>query len=207
MAFVSAAEYKTSRKIAGSDFDTEITAFIAAAQEIAERWCDYSAGGFEQDERTYSLDGTGHQELILPDAPIDTGSTVTVLKVADDGTTSTVSSSDYRVLGSRGVIARLAYDPERGRFDGPVGWGFSPVWAPGYENYRVTCTTGWASGSRPEGLMEAIYRLVDTLGAERGSSAYRAAVASGSENQTERTPMDRAAIKAELLGPYRRSRV
>lgn len=208
MAFATNTEYKASRGITSSDFDSAIAEYIAAAQNMAEEWCGYTSGGFESSEKTYNLDGTGSQTLRLPDAPIDTGSTVTVLEVADDGTTTTVSSDDYRVR-PEGDIERLPFDTARGRFDGPDGWAYSPVWAEGVRNYRVTATTGWVtsggSENRPKMLLEAIYKLVDAIGAERGSSLFRQSVAAGSENFTRRTPADELAALGNVLRPYRRS--
>lgn len=211
MAFATATEWKTSRKIAGSGFDTEIAGFIASAQSIAESYCGYSQGGFEHGERTYTFDGDGSQILKLPDAPIDTAETVTVSRIDDAGTATALDATEYRVVGPQGLIHRLPHDTSRGRFDGPDGWAYSPNWAEGVQNWRVVCTTGWvvsgAGENRPKGLLEAVYKLVDTLGAERGSSLLRASIAAGSENYTRLDAEGQARAMGWWFGPWRRSRL
>lgn len=170
-ALVTTSEYKTYAGITGSGEDTLLGVLIDAASAAARRACDRNeTNGFESTERTETYDGKDSANIQLNEWPVSLVTSVTI--VGDDGSTTVLSSSDYRIKPASGVLYMLG--AARGRFAvySPYyqtyvaeGFGERPNFPRGIENVSVVYTGGWAT--IPADLKMAIYRIVDILYAER----------------------------------------
>jgi uncharacterized phiE125 gp8 family phage protein len=193
----TASNYKTSRGVPGSDYDTIIADIITQQQAWLERQC-----GRAFDEATYTdeaYDGTGTGELWLDNRPVSTLTAVKIL--ASDGTTTTLDSGDYRLVDSQ-YIHRL----KSTGWDAVSPWdGYSgPCFPRGHGNVLVTYTAGYGSGEHPDDLVSLMYQLVDIALHDRGHSALIQQQADGVVQRTRMTPTDAEKVKADLIRPWKR---
>jgi hypothetical protein len=198
MAIITATEYKTRRGLTGSDYDTLLADIIPSKQAWLERRC-----GRAFDEATYTdqvVSGNGESRLYLPNWPVTDLSAVK--SVASDGTTTTLSSSSYRLVDERYIYRLTSLD---------LSWGYralerGPVWAEGDGNYQITYTAGYTtggSGTMPEDLKDLMYKLVDLGMEERGQHHLLQQSGDGVIQRVNMNPADQRAWLADAVRPWK----
>ena len=202
MALVTASEYKTSRGISGTDYDTRIGEAINAASAKARVYCGRNlTNGFEEAERTEVYDGDGTNAIRLHEWPVDSISSVKFLTAASSGAAvygDTVDASGYHSDG-RGTLYRV----------GGVSWvmahgGSSRTgWPEGDANVQVVYTGGYAT--IPDAIKEAVFSLMDQWFDEAGRNTVSTTnEAKGVTNIANRPPMEVTAAIADMLSEWRR---
>jgi hypothetical protein len=186
-----------------------IDTLIPEVEAEMERYCDRDS--FESaaytDEVTH---GRGSRYLMLKNAPIDTGETITVKYRGSGTTTTTVDSSSFRVYGdgTQGMLESVGSEwlwdggtpsSARSRFARREGNG---IWPDGKNNLLVSYTGGYSTVPAD---LEAIarQRVVDRFLSRRD---HREAVseALGGASVTYRTPAESDERFYRLLAPFRR---
>lgn len=202
MALVTAAEYKTSRGISGTAYDTRIGEAIDVASARVREYCGRNlTNGFESAARTEVYDGTGTDMLQLREWPEITITSVKFLSSVASGAAvygETLDASGY-------------YADERGRLyrTNGVGWAWThdgttrDEWPEGNRNIQVVYTGGFSTV--PDNLKEAVMILVDAW----FQSTQRDAVglnqeARGVDNRQYAAAMEVTNRVATLLAPWRR---
>ncbi len=167
MALITAADWKTSRGIAGIDFDTRLDVAVPAAEAYVRRYCGRDmANGFESAARTEVYDGTGTSTIRLREWPVDSITSVAYLSSVASGAATygdTVTSSGYYVAGD-GELVRFSggghWPTDHGPHGGLLcGTSLDAYWAIGTGNIEVQYTGGYATV--PADLAEACYLIVD----------------------------------------------
>lgn len=205
MAITTAAAWKTYRQIDSgvTTWDTLLAALIPQVQAEMEAQCDRVFDTATYTDEAY--DGDGSQELQLRNWPVTALSAIEVL--ADDATTTTLASSDYR-WAADGRVVRLPYRSggsylavdEYGQ-----ALGYAPsgaVFAEGFRNILVTYTAGYAT--MPANLVLAAHYLLDTYMERRGFPLHVSSSGQGGENTSARSAADAHAAYINLLRPFRR---
>lgn len=167
---VSVADYKTYAGISGTGDDTVIDVLIDIASASVRRYCGRNeSNGFESLARTETYDGNGGPFIQLREWPV--ASIDSIVERFDDGSTTTLESSDYRVEARTGLLYRLGAASGRfptdafGELVGNTQFGYAPCWTPGFLNFSITYTGGYSA--IPDDLKFIVYRLVDWMYAER----------------------------------------
>lgn len=208
---VTATEYKTYAGISGSDLDTVIGVMIDIASVQIRRYCGRNlTTGFESASRTEVYDGNGYKELQLTEWPVTSITSVT--QVLDDGSTSALASTNYRVEGATGRLVRLAARTGRfatstwGEVSSP-GWGWEPGWDDGFQNWSVVYTGGYST--IPDDLKFACYRLIDWMMGTRGTNPTLQSESLGSYSYSRMSASDDAEAKMlrQILGPFMQGRL
>lgn len=202
MALVTATEYKTSRGIAGTDYDTRIGEAINAASAKVRMYCGRDlSNGFEEAERTEVYNGDGTPQIRLNEWPVDSISSVSLRSSAASGAAvygDTVDASGY-FADARGILYRVGGIDWAWKHDGSsrVGWPYQ------FAAVQVVYTGGYAT--IPQGIKDAVFALMDQWFDEAGRNAVSAATeAKGVVNRGARPPMDITAAIADMLSPWRR---
>lgn len=211
---VTLAQYKTHASITSTDAtrDAAITAMIAEATEIVRRHCSRELlNGFDSLSRTEVYDGNDSDGLQLREFPVTSITSVTL--IANDATTSVVTSTEYRVDLNTGVLKRLG--GVRGRFAGANDgwtrqdawfsdqWGTVPNWPAGHQNISVVYTGGYgaAATGMPAGLQSVVYRLIDDFRQTAGSGNFKSERIGDYQYTLADTTLDAEELD-RLLGPY-----
>lgn len=208
MAITTAAAWKAYRQTSATTWDTLVTdVLIPTAQAEIEAYTDRVIESATYTDEAYS--GDGSQELLLRNWPV---TVLTSIKVkADDGTTTTLDSSDYRAdLGTHntGLVVRLPYTGGSSRlavddWGEPLGYRSQGASFPeGFQNILVTYTGGYATV--PANIVLAAHRLIDHYLSQRGVDIGVSNDSQGNRSSTFRGGMDIDLMKRSLLGPYRR---
>lgn len=192
---ITTAEYKTWINELSSDSDAIIDLLIPAVQDDLETACSRKFDSAIYIDEAY--DGKGEAGLWLNNTPVSAISAVKLL--SGDGSTTTLSTSEYRLNGKLGRLGRLG--------SATGGWGESscePVWAEGDGNVLVSYTAGYADTKAPAGLKMLMFHLVDAALDRRGENWTIASAADGVENRTKLNSAEYKAMKAALIKPYMR---
>lgn len=181
---ITATEYKAYAGITASTWDTPLAVLVTAVSAMVRRWCDRDEStGFEGGtDKTEYYDGNDSPTLQLREWPVI--SITSVAERADDGTLTTLDSTEYRADLRTGVLSRQASTYGRiialtGRASIP-GFGHSPNWGAGYQNWKVVYKGGFAT--IPGDLKYGCYKVCDALWAQRRK--------------------DMAGIQSESIGDY-----
>lgn len=188
-ALITLAEYKAYAGITTTDAtrDAQLQPMIDAATEAVRRYAGRSLDdGFSSVARTEAYDGNDTERLQLREYPVT--SVASIVQTADDGSTQTIDSSEYRIEDAKtGIVAKLG--AISGRFAAAVTWSSvgswprnrsiyprdswetSPSWTAGIQNFTVTYTGGYTT--IPAGLKYVIYRWVDQLKQKQASGAFK----------------------------------
>lgn len=173
--------------------------YLTAAEAWVDRWTGRS--GFDTSSRTEVYDGGGHDCLRLRAIPITSITSITITDA--DGSTEALTIStdvDYDT-GLKGEV----------RF-GPNNASSYAYWPSGFRNISVVYTAGYAVGSVPDDIQEAVIHRALALHME--TSLYMAAglksqkIGDGSQQRISREDVDLVMDRVyELLGPYKRLEV
>ena len=202
MALVTATEYKTSRGISGTAYDTRIGEAINAASAKARMYCGRDlSNGFESAERTevYDADGTG--QIRLNEWPVSSIAAVKLRTAAASGAAvygDTVDATGY-YADNRGILHRVGGVTYAWEHNGSsrVTWGDAPSFV------QVQYTAGYAT--IPDAIQEAVFALMDQWFDEAGRNVLSAQnEAKGVVNVANRSPMEITAAIADMLSPWRR---
>lgn len=169
MALSTIAAYKTYAGISGTGEDSVLTVLLDSASAAIRRRAGRSLStGFESATYTENLSGRDSNVLQLAEWPV---TSITSIKyVADDGTTTTVASTGYRVDSATGIVYRLGAQRSRFATDS-VGalikpdFNVYPRWDAGYNNIEAVYVGGYSTV--PDDLKLALYRIMDMLYSER----------------------------------------
>lgn len=213
MALITAAEFKTWRGISASTYDAQLAVIIPAVQAAMERFCGRVNTGFDQASYTETLDGDDSPSLFLEATPIATSPAASVTHIADDGTETVISTSDYRINTKTGEVFRLgsrfSFSPfdEFGEPNLDRSFGYSPRWSAGRQNWKITYTGGYST--IPADLKMVTYDLVArTLGEATSGDAQRAVSSEtlGAYSYTLLTSAEQFDYWAMALAAYRKGR-
>lgn len=167
MALFTATEYKTSRGISGTDYDTRIADGLGHVETFIRRYCGRNTtNGFESAERTETYDGNGLSVLYLNEWPITAVDSVS-LRTSASAFGTTLESTEY-YTGSQGRIYRYAA--------AVYGWTNGEqrsVWPEGDQNIQIVYTGGYAT--IPDDLKEACYLCMDSWFASAGRDSLNLA--------------------------------
>jgi hypothetical protein len=186
VALVTAAAYKTSRGISGSDFDARIAVAIGVAEQIVRDLCGRDrTAGFESATWTEYLDGTGDDVLRLREWPV---ASVTSVKYRESSTAfgEALDTSAYYIdptADNRGELHIWGSSAQ---------WGQTQsVWPAGSKNIQVVYVGGY--DTIPADLQEACFILIDSWYASslRDSVSSQAEVL-GQINRTLKTEGEKA---------------
>lgn len=204
MALGSVSSYKTYAGVSGSGDDTLLAALLAQAEATMRRLCDRSlTNGFESASRTEYYDGTDAENIQLKEWPVTTISSVQY--VEDDGSLTDVASTFYRANLNTGTL--YAVGSVTGRFaldDGSsVFTNFKPFprWERGKQNIKVVYTGGY--GTVPKDLEYAVYRLMDSVYAGRGSDPSKQSESIGDYSYTMQAAADRDTLVNSIVASFR----
>lgn len=211
MALTTTADYKTSRSIGGTDFDTRIAAGIAWAEMYVREYCDRdTSNGFESATRTEVYDGTGTEALYLREWPVTAITSVKFRTGIASGAGvfgDTVASSSYLVHHDGKALIR-----EGG--SGDALWcderpytltsqRRGAYWPEGSQIIEVVYTGGFST--IPATLAEAVHTLVDVWMDDGGRNAMTLASSGrGIETRSAALPADVASRVSLLLREYAR---
>lgn len=199
MALATATEYKTSRGISGSGFDTRIGVAIAAAETLIREHCGRDrAAGFDSATWTEYLDGTGTDTLRLREWPV---ASITSVKYRTSSTAfgTTLDSTAYYIDPVTDNTGELYRTNVSTSWDDPPGY-----WPSGRRNIQVVYVGGY--GTIPADLKEAVYVLVDAwYAASLRDNLNTTADVLGVLNRTLKTEAERAATLHRLLSPWKRA--
>lgn len=179
-SIVSLATYKSNNGITSSANDTPLTFFLTAAEAFLRRMCgrDINTGFVAATTYTELLSGCNNETLQLMEWPIT--SITSVKLVANDGTTTTYSSSAYRCDLDTGLLYRLG--ARDGRFAGTIEpasdfavgaeyggamdaqWVTRPSWPAGFNNIQVIYVS---AGVASADIVYAVMRLTDRMFANK----------------------------------------
>ena len=145
---------KAHADISVTTHDTEIDRLILVAQEEIQQ---ITGRQFDSAARTQDVDGHGTREVIVPETPITTLTSVSIL--FPDGTTSALSSTGYTFGKHTGIITRVVERP------GIIGYEFgSDIDAATFPNransVRVVYTAGYSAISDDPALEQACIDVV-----------------------------------------------
>jgi len=189
-ALVTLAEAKEFLKITASSEDTVIEGFINKASIWAN---DFTQRLLLSRALTEYYDGEGEDELLLRQYPVTVLTSLNddVLRVWGAGTAIDVSANVV-LDGEKGIV-RL--------------WNQAVAFNNGIANVRAVYTAGYASGSVPESIKEAVLLYIGNL-YRRQYQDQRFGVASETiGDRTTNYANDGAPEKSkELLRPYRSER-
>jgi len=162
---------------------------IEMAEALADAYCDRGLAAGARTE-TYDI-GDGQGVVALRNYPIDTTATFTVKTGADTDTPTTLTSSDYELDATHGLL--LAADG-----------GTFPV---GQRSLEVTYTAGYTSATLPAGLRRALLQLVAWVLESRGNVGTRQESVDG--HQWTNEDMDGAvpASIGQALHPWKAVRI
>jgi hypothetical protein len=202
VALVTAAEYKASRGIAGTDFDTRIGEAINAASAKIRSYCGRDlSDGFEEAARTEVYSGDGTSLIRLAEWPVASIASVKMLTAASSGAAvygDTVEASAYFSDG-RGALYRV----------GGLDWAWTHegssrvAWPEGSANVQVVYTAGYST--IPDAIKEAVFSLMDQWFGTAGRNALSTMTeAMGVVNRGEATAFEVNARIADMLSPWRR---
>jgi len=201
MALVTASEYKTSRGVSGTDYDTRIGEAIDVASARVREYCGRSSSnGFESAERTEVYDGTDTNALRLAEWPITEVASVKLVSGVTAGVAtfgSTVDATGYYINGTAKELIRY------GLMDW-AGWSaVGAVWPEGEGNIQVVYTGGYST--IPDNLKEAVMVLVDAwFQSTQRDTVTLNQEARGVDNRQYAAAMEVTNRVAALLGPWRR---
>ena len=204
---VSATNYKTYAGISGSTYDSVLAILTAAISAQVRRACGRDeTTGFETGTKTEKYDGEGTEILQLIETPIT--SITSVASIADDGSSTTLASTDYRCNLKNGQLFRIG--ATTGRFAGSWSGGFSPeadacnswatspCWVPGFQNYTVVYVGGYST--IPSDLQLACYRLIDLAFKGRGNPYQSESI--GDYSYTLGSQAEQDETFRTLIGPF-----
>jgi uncharacterized phiE125 gp8 family phage protein len=168
-----------------------LTSLLQAASAFVEHYCDRS---FLSAAYTETISGKGTHVLYLRQRPV---TAITSVVITDSsGATETVPASDYALRAEAARLELLPY------FVGIYG-----TFPPGRLNVAVAYTAGYAVGSIPDDLQEAVIQV--TLQMHGLSNRKDAAIASETLGTYSVSYADLASgvavtpLIAELLNPYK----
>lgn len=204
-ALVTVAEYKAYAGITGSGDDTVLGILIDSASRALRRYCGRDeTTGFAAGTYTEKYDGNGSDTLQLREWPL--ASVTSVAEVDDAGVSSTLVATEYRAnlrtgeLKMLGAVAGRVLAGDDGLMTGG-GWGVSPLWCDGFQNYTVVYVT---SAAVPDDLKFAVYRLVDVMFAERRTNPNYQSETLGAYSYTRAQRVaGQDSLFAALAAPFR----
>jgi hypothetical protein len=196
VAFITAAAYKTSRGIAGTDHDTRIGVYVDAVQAFVRDYCGRDpAAGFESATWTEYLDGTGTDVLLLREWPV---ASITSVKFR----TSSTAFDDAEPASAYYIDPEGTNKGQLYRTGGLDVWShrdhYGLVWPKGRRNVQVVYVGGYST--TPGDLAEACYTLIDAMYSTSLRDVVNAQTATlGIQNMMAKTEDERAATVRRLL--------
>jgi len=151
--------------------------------------------------RTETYTGNGAAHIYLKHAPLTALSAMTLTGADGEDTTLTVSGSTPDVTYNE-ANSRIAFGP-----DNSCGYAVFPEWP--MNNVSVTYTAGYAAGSIPDDVQEAVILYAVTVYAQSSLFMNPAlgAQSIGQESRTRIAQSELAAMRSaaeELLTPFKR---
>lgn len=129
---VTTAVAKSHAHVTSSSEDSLIEGYIKSARDVVQGFLKRILC---KTTFTYRIDGAFPSEIILPVGPVVSSALVSIQYVADDGTVTTLATTEYQV--STGDVCRIM--PAYGK-----AW---PSCRPDYDAVRVTFSAGYAEGT------------------------------------------------------------
>lgn len=202
MALTTAADYKAWSPSAATASDANLTAWIAQATAVME---DYTGTQFESAAWTEEWSGDHTQRRKLSRRPATAVSSVSI--VAQDGTTTALPATSYRITQAGAFLDRYPFCNGRvsayagdGWPRDPIGIG-GPLWRSGTV-YRAEMTVGFASGSAD--LLRAkaaVHQFLDIMLADRGKPGLQSE-SMLSYSYTRLTADEKYAVVRDLLSGF-----
>lgn len=199
MALVTLATYKTDRGITGTAFDTPLQRALDVAHAKLRRYCGRSlTDGFESAtrEEDYETDGP---TLFLREWPVTSITSITPIDDSNGLGTAHVSTTYAADLAAGTVKLNGSVNGRVANDDGAQGWGWSSTWG----RVRVVYVNTAAAAD----VVDAVYRLTDTVWAFRGAPVGVASHSLGNWSVTYATPEAAQAAILSEMEPYRRKAV
>lgn len=199
-SLVSLADYKVYAGYgAATTYDAVHTVMLGMASAMVRRHCGRDEDtGFATAARTEFYSGTGGETIQLREYPVTTLTSVESKDDADAYTTL-VAATDYRFTARTGLLYRKG--TLHGRFADGTGWGPSPCWVEGNDNFRVIYTAGYST--IPADLVLAVCKLVDLMFAERKAGGAMQSESIGGYSYTRATQEMKSESMAAMLAPFR----
>lgn len=200
MAIGTLTEYKTTRGIAHTGFDSRITFALDAAEASMEKYCGVTDFG----SATYTdeaYDGENIADIWLANWPV---TAVSAVKIRCYGTTVTQDATSYTYT-RRGRLIRDGSGPGFVYTDeSPEVGYYSPgyVWPQGNQNVLVTYTAGYAT--IPSDLKQIQYEMVDAIRASAGRDPAMQSENIESYSYTLQSAADKWAEWSSRMAAYRR---
>lgn len=210
MALASLADYKATAGITSTDAtsDTALTQILLQAQAKMERLCGRRAAGFETATWTERVSGDDTSQLRVSQWPITSITSIT--RYSTDGSTTTVTSTDYRTApyaDNRGWIhlmgetaGRFPVIDDYGFLD-PSSYGPIPAWSWGRDNYSIVYVGGYTTV--PDDLKAVLYEAVGMMYANRAGVALKSESIAGAGSSYTYTRMTKAEIDGALIEALR----
>jgi len=170
---VTVAEAKAHLRVDTSDDDTYIGTLITAARQWVEEYLDRTLVHTQWVMRLDKFPDNGTEDVPLPRPPMVTSGTATAVSLtftAENGTTSTYSTSSFRV--------------DRNATPGAVKTLYGQTWPPHLLDDNAISVTWWAGyGASGSSVPAAIRHAVLMLVGHWYDGARQAAVSSGAVPQ------------------------
>jgi|GEM_PF-3366622 len=204
MAIITAAQVKLYMGVTGSDDDTLIGDLIDRAEDAALRFTNrdaFASGAIAAEKH----DGDGTESVFVRVTPI---SALTSITITDDAGTETVQdSTTYRHNPNTGEIRLLGSSIGRwtgfSSLTGPADRRFTaPSWPVGFQNIAIAYTGGWADGSEPDDLLQALIEMTAILYREGKRDGTLSSETLGDYSYTIKPDDDRYKRVRMLLGPF-----
>ncbi len=135
-----------------SPTEPEETILEALCDEISEAVEDYCGRKFEAAAFTEYHDGSGTQQLMLRQYPINAVTTVTRTKVDAANTQVSVVSAEYNINTESGILNMHQ-----------VNHVDSSVWVKGERNYKIVYNAGYSEDDMPNGIVSACKVWIATI--------------------------------------------
>jgi hypothetical protein len=197
VALTSTAAYKTDRGIAGTDYDTVIGNALGKAEARVKR---YLGRDLEEDTYTHTFDGPGSDRLLLKEWPVTSITSVSLVDSA--GSLTVLESSAYVLDAGVGILTRTGYGSSAWIENIEHPYTNRPTWPGEAQSIRVVYVAGYST--TPDDLVEAVYRIADTLISQRRVSLGDSAIPAGAVSRALRSPAEERAALDEMLSPFMR---
>ncbi len=200
MAIGTLTEYKTTRGIAHTGFDTRITFALEASESAMEKFCGVTDFG----SATYTdeaYDGENIADIWLANWPV---TAVSAVKIRFCGTLVVQDSTSY-TYDPRGILIRDGSGPGFVYTDESPEAGYYSagcVWPKGRRNVLVTYTAG--RNPIPSDLKQIQYEMVDAIRASAGRDPAMQSENIESYSYTLQSAADKWAEWSSRMAAYRR---
>jgi hypothetical protein len=200
MAIGTLSEYKTTRGISHTGFDSRITFALESAESAMEKFCgvaDFGTATYTEE----AYDGENIADVWLVNWPV---TAVSAVKIRCYGTTVTQDSTSY-TFTQRGRLIRDGRGPVFVYTDESPEVGYYSagcVWPQGNQNVLVTYTAGYAP--IPSDLKQIQYEMVDAVLASAGRDPAMQSESIESYSYTLQSSADKWSEWSSRMAAYRR---